>query len=69
MSLRAYLRSHAVRVVCSVAVVMLPVVGVEKGATELVMLLVGVLEVVGLVWEWLRGRSFARGLARLAEGE
>ena len=36
MSLRAYLRSHAVRVVCSVAVVallavMLPVVGVERG--------------------------------------
>lgn len=74
MSLRAYLRSHAVRVVCSVAVVallavMLPVVGVERGATELVMLLVTVLEVTGLVWEWLRGRSFARGLARLAEGE
>jgi signal transduction histidine kinase len=74
MSLRAYLRSHAVRVTCSVVTLvllatMLPVVGVEVGATELVVLLVGVLELTSLVWEWLRERSFSCGLARLAEGE
>ena len=74
MSLPAYLRSHALRLVCSAAVVgllavMLPVVGVEEGATQLVVLLVTVLELVSLVWEWLRERSFMRGLSQLAEGE
>ena len=74
MSLLAFLRSHAVRVVCSVLVLallaaMLPVVGVERAAMELVVLLVAVLELVGLLWEWLRGRSFMRSLAGLAGGE
>lgn len=74
MSIFTYLRSHALRVACSVAVVallfvMLPVVGVEAGATELVVLLVTVLELVGLLWEWLRGRSFMRSLVGLAGGE
>lgn len=74
MSPLTYLRSHALRLVCSVAVVallavMLPMVGVEAGATQLVVLLVAVLELVSIVWEWLRERSFMRGLARLAEGE
>ena len=74
MSLLDFLRSHVVRVACSVLVLallaaMLPVVGVERAAMELVVLLVAVLELVGLLWEWLRGRSFMRSLAGLAGGE
>ena len=55
--------------VVALLAVMLPLVGVEAGATQLVVLLVAVLELVSIVWEWLRERSFMRGLARLAEGE
>jgi hypothetical protein len=74
MSSLTYLRSHVLRLVCSVAVVallavMLPMVGVEAGVTQLVVLLVAVLELVSIVWEWLRERSFMRGLSQLAEGE
>lgn len=74
MSLLDFLRSHVVRAACSVLVLallaaMLPVVGVERAAMELVVLLVAVLELVGLLWEWLRGRSFMRSLAGLAGGE
>ncbi|MCI6844061.1 MAG: sensor histidine kinase [Coriobacteriaceae bacterium] len=73
MSLLAYLRSRSLRLACFVTMVallavMLPVIGVEPEATGLVALLVTVLELVSLVWEWLRERSFARGLAGLAEG-
>ena len=69
MSLIAYVRGHLARLACSLAVlallaVMLPVLGVEREATELVVLLVCVIELAGYLWEWVRERSFTAGLER-----
>lgn len=69
MSLIAYVRSYLARLACSLAVlallaVMLPVLGVEREATELVVLLVCVIELAGYLWDWVRERPFTAGLER-----
>lgn len=69
MSLVAYVRGHLARLACSLAVlallaVMLPVLGVEREATELVVLLACVIELAGYLWDWVRERRFTAGLER-----
>jgi signal transduction histidine kinase len=69
MSLVAYVRGHLARLACSLAVlallaVMLPVLGVEREATELVVLLACVIELAGYLWDWVRERPFTAGLER-----
>ncbi|MGN8690443.1 hypothetical protein ACTND8_11150, partial [Atopobiaceae bacterium HCP3S3_F7] len=69
MSLIAYVRGHLARLACSLAVlallaVMLPVLGVEREATELVVLLACVIELAGYLWDWVRERPFTAGLER-----
>lgn len=69
MSLVAYVRGHLARLACSLTVlallaVMLPVLGVEREATELVVLLACVIELAGYLWDWVRERPFTAGLER-----
>lgn len=72
MSFGNYLRSHILRLACALALitllaVLLPPMGVSHDGMVLVLILAGLLECIGLIWEWLRERRFMQDTAEVAD--
>ena len=75
MSFATYLRSHALRTVSAIVLLLalgclLPPLGVTRDGTLLFLILAAILEATPFLWEWVRSLRFARSLEQLsAEGE
>lgn len=72
MSFAAYLRSHAVRAVCGIVLllaiaVLLPPLGITKDGTIFILLIAAILEAVPFFWEWARSLRYMHDLEKLSD--